>query len=183
MRRSRISLLRVGHTSLHIGNAEVRVGDQHLLAEAPAYALHRLRKAELIRLWKVAGMWGSEVKPDGESVASMADDEDEGDLGKKQLVDGLIAAVSWSMKLPSCKPRTHAPICSEIAKLRLCLLPCLHLDAKPLWKPPSRSNDFEAQLRPYQHLRKLLRPLPRVIKALSSVSTPHLMRCLGRGQD
>jgi hypothetical protein len=64
-------------------------GDQHLLADAPAYALHRLRKAELIRLWKVAGMWVG----DDETIDSTGDDEDDAGLGKKELVDGLIAAV------------------------------------------------------------------------------------------
>ncbi|BEI83951.1 hypothetical protein CcaverHIS002_0405550 [Cutaneotrichosporon cavernicola] len=56
--------------------------DQHLLQLAPASALHRLRKNELIRLWKVCGMWPS-------------DDEDE-DIGEQQtkvdLVNGLIKA-------------------------------------------------------------------------------------------
>ena len=73
------------------------VGDQHLLAEAPAYALHRLRKAELIRLWKVAGMWTSGDDDEEESIASLADDDDDGGLGKKELVDGLIAAVGLTI--------------------------------------------------------------------------------------
>ena len=52
-------------------------GDQHLLEDAPLYALQRLRKAELVRLWKVAGMWPDEY----------TDEE----ISKKELVDGLIA--------------------------------------------------------------------------------------------
>ncbi|GMK59326.1 hypothetical protein CspeluHIS016_0703410 [Cutaneotrichosporon spelunceum] len=56
--------------------------DQHLLQLAPASALHRLRKNELIRLWKVCGMWPS-------------DDEDD-DIVERQtkvdLVNGLIKA-------------------------------------------------------------------------------------------
>ncbi|WVW79217.1 hypothetical protein I302_101183 [Kwoniella bestiolae CBS 10118] len=63
--------------------------DQHLIDSAPANALHRLRKAELIRLWKVAGMWNEE--DDVGSVTSV-DDENDAGMGKKDLVDGLIAA-------------------------------------------------------------------------------------------
>jgi hypothetical protein len=57
--------------------------DEHLIQSAPAYALHRLRKSELVRLWKVAGMWPDEFM-----------DQDDPDLGKAQLVTGLISAVS-----------------------------------------------------------------------------------------
>ncbi|OCF54446.1 TKL protein kinase [Kwoniella mangroviensis CBS 10435] len=63
--------------------------DQHLIDSAPANALHRLRKAELIRLWKVAGMWNED--DDMRSVTSV-DDENDAGMGKKDLVDGLIAA-------------------------------------------------------------------------------------------
>ncbi|OCF72595.1 TKL protein kinase [Kwoniella mangroviensis CBS 8886] len=63
--------------------------DQHLIDFAPANALHRLRKAELIRLWKVAGMWNED--DDMRSVTSV-DDENDAGMGKKDLVDGLIAA-------------------------------------------------------------------------------------------
>ena len=95
---SEFPVLRVGtvlwlHSAL-TDYADDMSGDQQLLADAPAYALHRLRKAELIRLWKVAGMWTAEDGEDGESVASGVDDEDDGGLSKKDLVDGLIAAVS-----------------------------------------------------------------------------------------
>ncbi|OWZ40976.1 TKL protein kinase [Cryptococcus neoformans c45] len=62
-------------------------GDRNLIHYAPSTALHRLRKAELVRLWKVAGMWDSEDIPD-----DMNEDETIGDMGKKELVDGLIAA-------------------------------------------------------------------------------------------
>ncbi|WWC73207.1 uncharacterized protein I206_107173 [Kwoniella pini CBS 10737] len=62
--------------------------DQHLIDSAPAYALHRLRKAELIRLWKVAGMWNEE--DDVDSVNSV-DEENDAGKGKKELVDGLIS--------------------------------------------------------------------------------------------
>ncbi len=68
--------------------AWLTAGDQQLLTVAPAYALHRLRKAELIRLWKVAGMWNEE------DMGGRGEEEEGGDLGKKELVDGLIAAVS-----------------------------------------------------------------------------------------
>lgn len=69
-----------------------QLGDQHLLHDAPAHTLHRLRKAELVRLWKVAGMWSED--DEGESAAASADEDDDGGLSKKELVDGLIAAVS-----------------------------------------------------------------------------------------
>ncbi|BEJ07286.1 hypothetical protein CcaverHIS641_0405550 [Cutaneotrichosporon cavernicola] len=65
--------------------------DQHLLQLAPASALHRLRKNELIRLWKVCGMWPS-------------DDEDE-DIGEQQtkvdLVNGLIKAPRHPPRRPT----------------------------------------------------------------------------------
>lgn len=70
------------------------LGDQHLLAEAPPYALRRLRKAELIRLWKVAGMWTTDDEDGADSIGSAADEDDGGGLSKKDLVDGLITAVS-----------------------------------------------------------------------------------------
>lgn len=76
--------LRDGNCSAHA------VGDQHLLVEAPAHALHRLRKAELVRLWKVAGMWNEEEHGDG-----LEEDESIG-MSKKDLVDGLVAGVSCS---------------------------------------------------------------------------------------
>lgn len=63
-------------------------GDRNLIHYAPPTTLHRLRKAELVRLWKVAGMWDSEDIPDDTN-----EDEAIGDMGKKELVDGLIAAV------------------------------------------------------------------------------------------
>ncbi|KAE8543422.1 hypothetical protein D1P53_000133 [Cryptococcus gattii VGV] len=61
--------------------------DRNLIHYAPPTTLHRLRKAELVRLWKVAGMWDSEDIPDDTN-----EDEAIGDMGKKELVDGLIAA-------------------------------------------------------------------------------------------
>lgn len=69
-------------------------GDRNLIHYAPSTALHRLRKAELVRLWKVAGMWDSEDIPD-----DMNEDETIGDMGKKELVDGLIAAVRPSREI------------------------------------------------------------------------------------
>lgn len=70
------------------------LGDQHLIDEAPAYALHRLRKTELIRLWKVAGMWEGEEEDEG----STNEEEDDQGLSKKELVDGLLAAVSCAAR-------------------------------------------------------------------------------------
>lgn len=62
--------------------------DQHRLHLAPASALHRLRKNELIRLWKVSGMWSSDEEGDG-------DDGDQHGLSKVELVNGLIRAVGF----------------------------------------------------------------------------------------
>ena len=73
------------------------IGDQHLLAEAPVYALHRLRKAELVRLWKVAGMWSTDDEDGDFSSATSVEDDDDGGLSKKELIDGLIAAVRPSV--------------------------------------------------------------------------------------
>jgi hypothetical protein len=67
------------------------LGDQHLIDEAPAYALRRLRKTELIRLWKVAGMWEGEEEEEGPTH----EEENDRGLSKKELVDGLLAAVSY----------------------------------------------------------------------------------------
>jgi hypothetical protein len=55
--------------------------------------LHRLKKAELVRLWKVAGMWSTEDE-DEQGDAAM-EDEDNAGLSKKELVDGLVAAVRY----------------------------------------------------------------------------------------
>ncbi|WWD21075.1 hypothetical protein CI109_105556 [Kwoniella shandongensis] len=80
----------IAESEYPVSNLSLTSGDQHLIDAAPAYALHRLRKAELIRLWKVAGMW---TLDDDEAVED-SDDEHVDELGKKELVDGLIAAVS-----------------------------------------------------------------------------------------
>lgn len=68
-------------------------GDRNLINYAPSTTLHRLRKAELVRLWKVAGMWDNEDIPDDTNEDEMA-----GDMGKKELVDGLIAVVCPSLE-------------------------------------------------------------------------------------
>ncbi|KAK4684469.1 hypothetical protein P7C73_g5703, partial [Tremellales sp. Uapishka_1] len=65
--------------------------DQNLLQEAPAHMLRRLRKAELVRLWKVAGMWTAD-DDDGRSTTSTGDEDDNVGLGKKELVDGILSA-------------------------------------------------------------------------------------------
>jgi hypothetical protein len=96
MRKSPSSLRKVGWLARMECLADMSIGDQHLLAEAPAYAPHRLRKAELIRLWKVAGMWTTGDEDEVDSIASTADEDDDGGLGKKELVDGLVAAVGRS---------------------------------------------------------------------------------------
>ena len=66
------------------------IGDQYLLHDAPPYTLHRLRKAELVRLWKVAGMW----EADYDEKSMIVEDEDDGARSKKDLVDGLLSGVS-----------------------------------------------------------------------------------------
>ena len=93
------------------------VGDQHLLRDAPAYALLRLRKAELIRLWKVAGMW--ELGDDWDTV-STGDEDADGGMGKKELVDGLIAAVSLTSGYSdSCSSSSERPPASGLPQARL----------------------------------------------------------------
>ena len=68
------------------------IGDQYLLHDAPSYILHRLRKPELVRLWKVAGMWEDEAEDDSMAV----EDEDDGGRSKKDLIDGLLLGVNWT---------------------------------------------------------------------------------------
>ncbi|WVQ75409.1 hypothetical protein IAR50_005030 [Cryptococcus sp. DSM 104548] len=81
-------------------------GDQYLLHSAPALALHRLRKAELIRLWKVAGMWENDPGPDGDMDE---DEDDDAGLGKKDLVDGILGARKPSSKGRLISPLPHSP--------------------------------------------------------------------------
>lgn len=50
------------------------------LEEAAEWQLNRLRKAELVRLWKVVGMWDEEDE----------DEEAEAIMMKPELVDGLL---------------------------------------------------------------------------------------------
>lgn len=91
MKQNQSLLLKV---SLHHHGVKVcrsGAGDQHLIDEAPAYALHRLRKAELVRLWKVAGMWQGQEDADGVEEV----EEDDHGMSKRELVDGIIAAVSF----------------------------------------------------------------------------------------
>ncbi|ORY26231.1 hypothetical protein BCR39DRAFT_541526 [Naematelia encephala] len=99
--------------------------DQHLLEEAPAYALHRLRKAELVRLWKVGGMWS--IDDDDQQVEESIAEEEDGGLSKKELVDGLIASRKHSIDhkvsphpSPRNSPRRKATLESafEIDRLR-----------------------------------------------------------------
>ncbi|KAL1406071.1 hypothetical protein Q8F55_007754 [Vanrija albida] len=84
--------------------------DQHLLQDAPAASLHRLRKSELIRLWKVAGMWLSEEDEMDE------EGEDGRELGKSELVDGLIKArkqfvdVSPGLSSPMFRQRSGSDV-------------------------------------------------------------------------
>jgi hypothetical protein len=68
----------------------VRTDDDFMLHHATKAQLNRLRKAELVRLWKVAGIW----EGDSESVGTEAEEEHE-DLRKAQLLQGLLDAVSF----------------------------------------------------------------------------------------
>ncbi|ODN91457.1 TKL protein kinase [Cryptococcus wingfieldii CBS 7118] len=81
-------------------------GDNYLLQSAPGPTLHRLRKAELIRLWKVAGMWENDAGPDG---AMDEDDEDDAGMGKKDLVDGILGSRKPSSKGRLISPLPHSP--------------------------------------------------------------------------
>ncbi|WVO18298.1 hypothetical protein L204_106013 [Cryptococcus depauperatus] len=73
--------------------------DQQLINYAPVAVLQRLRKAELIRLWKVAGMWEHDDPSDEED-----EEGDEARLNKKRLVDGIIAARVPTSRLISPLP-------------------------------------------------------------------------------
>lgn len=74
-------------------------GDQHLLHDASVTVLHRLKKSELVRLWKVAGLW------EGPDEVDMDDEPQEGDMRKEELVNGIVAAVSSDI---SCRMQCKA---------------------------------------------------------------------------
>lgn len=59
-------------------------------------ALHRLKKSELVRLWRVAGLW------EGPDDCDMDDEAQEGDLKKEELVNGIIAAVRFAHQMRGC---------------------------------------------------------------------------------
>lgn len=63
--------------------------DQYLLGKAPEWILHRLKKADLKRLWQVAGLW-----PGGEDIDDAVDIEQEERLTKDTLVEGIVNTVS-----------------------------------------------------------------------------------------
>jgi hypothetical protein len=69
------------------------VDDHYLLREAPLRTLQRLKKAELKRLWSVAGLW-----PGGEDSDDAVDIEAEEGLTKDTLVEGIISAVSRTLR-------------------------------------------------------------------------------------
>jgi hypothetical protein len=58
--------------------------DRHLLREASSAHLQRLRKQELARLWRVAGL----------DTADTSEGDDNDELRKSELVEGIIKAVS-----------------------------------------------------------------------------------------
>jgi hypothetical protein len=64
-----------------------------MLHQAPRNQLNRLRKAELVRLWKVAGIW----EGDTESVESESMADEQEDYRKSQLIEGILEAVSGSL--------------------------------------------------------------------------------------
>lgn len=88
--------------------------DQHLLQEASAAALHRLRKADLIRLWKVAGLWEG---PDEEDSADDGHDMGE-EIRKNELVGGIIATRRRPIltPTPSSSERHHLSKMSFISR-------------------------------------------------------------------
>ncbi|KAL7421198.1 hypothetical protein Q5752_004083 [Cryptotrichosporon argae] len=160
--------------------------DQHLLGGAPAYALHRLRKAELIRLWKVAGMWPE--SEDGDTVMGDGDnDDDDRGMGKNELVDGLIAArkpssLSSPMKLgQTLTPRTSRskststlssapPTTSDDERPSR----AIDLDATPRAAPRTRSKT-RARITETTLVRSVRRPRGRRDKLRS--------RSLGNGDE
>lgn len=78
-----------------------RVDDEQLLRKASSAALDRLRKAELVRLWKVAGLSldGSDSESEQDESDSESEDgsEIEMQLTKEQLIKGIVEAVSRSV--------------------------------------------------------------------------------------
>lgn len=68
----------------------MRLEDENFLRKASSAALDRLRKAELARLWKVAGL-----TVDLESETEASEEEDiENMMTKEQLIKGILDAVS-----------------------------------------------------------------------------------------
>jgi hypothetical protein len=83
--------------------------DENFLHKASSAALDRLRKAELARLWKVAGLT---VDLESETEASDAEDI-ENLMTKEQLIKGILEAVSqlFHRKIPS-------EVCLSVRKIR-----------------------------------------------------------------
>lgn len=67
-----------------------------MLQSAPETSLLRLRKAELVRLWKVAGLWHEDDEGADEAQFTRT-------MGKVDLVDGLIRAVSQLLMVVSMR--------------------------------------------------------------------------------
>lgn len=90
------------------------VDDEQLLRKASSAALDRLRKAELVRLWKVAGLSldGSDSESEQEDPHSDSDDESdiEMHLTKEQLIKGIVEAVSRFMVIGP-EGRAHYMFC------------------------------------------------------------------------
>lgn len=62
--------------------------DDYMLHQAPGNQLNRLRKAELVRLWKVAGIWEGET----DSIESEHIGDEQEDYRKSQLIEGILEA-------------------------------------------------------------------------------------------
>ncbi|KLT39753.1 kinase-like protein [Cutaneotrichosporon oleaginosum] len=100
--------------------------DQHLLQMAPASALHRLRKSELVRLWKVCGMW-SDDDEEGNDISNL--DLKRG-LSKVDLVNGLIKARKQAAAHEPSALQDHKPTSRESG-------------SSSLASPPSSSGDSQ----------------------------------------
>lgn len=92
----------------------LRADDENFLRKASSAALDRLRKAELARLWRVAGL---KVDLESETEAS-GDEEIENMMTKEQLIKGILEAVSRLSSDAGC-PLTFSRSVNEIQCLQV----------------------------------------------------------------
>ncbi|KAJ9120063.1 hypothetical protein QFC22_002960 [Naganishia vaughanmartiniae] len=99
--------------------------DEQLLRQASSAALDRLRKAELVRLWKVAGLSLDESDSESEQDESDSESEEESDiemhLTKEQLIKGIVEARkksaprSYSSQSSAGRRIAKLPVASRVA--------------------------------------------------------------------